>query len=90
MLDRTIGPRHACAEEIWLDPNESCLAQRFRNALYVNVGPAMIGTMVVADRIFNFARVMKTDLLKNLSKRRDIIAERILKSTPTSVLAGVV
>jgi len=44
LVDRTKGPRPAWAENMRLDPEESCLAQRYRSALHANVGPAMMGS----------------------------------------------
>ena len=42
---RPYGTR-AWSEEIRLDPNESCLAQRFRRTPFSEVAPAMIGNWV--------------------------------------------
>ena len=55
MFDRTQGQRLAWVEEIRLDPEEFCLAQRFKSAPYAHVGPAMIGNIGTADRINNFS-----------------------------------
>ena len=54
-----------CAEEIRLDPNESCLAERYKSTPHANVGLAKIGTTVAADRISNFSNKDKGRSLKD-------------------------
>ena len=47
------------------DPNVSCLAQRLVATHYINVGPAMIGSMAAAERIPPFSDEDKGMLLKD-------------------------
>ena len=37
-----------------LDPDESCLAQRYRSAPHAKVGPAMMGSFPAAEKIPGF------------------------------------
>ena len=45
----------ARANDTRMDPNVSCLAQRFIGTPYSNVGPAMIGNYAAGDRITKFS-----------------------------------
>ena len=54
-----------CAHEIRLNPNESCLAQRFTSTPYSEVGPAMIGTYAATERILKFSDEEKGTSLKD-------------------------
>ena len=57
-----VGVRRA--DDTCLDPNVSCLAQRFVATPYSNVGPAMIGSIAAAERIPKFSDEEKGTLLK--------------------------
>ena len=70
-----IRPHHAGPGENWgansvrgrnrLNPNESCLVQRFRSMPYSEVGPAMIGTSAAAEKIPKFSDEEKGTSLKD-------------------------
>ena len=53
------------AGDIRPDPNVSCLAQKLVATPYSNVGPAMMGSMAVAERIPHFSDEDKETLLKD-------------------------
>ena len=53
------------ADDVWLNQDESCLAQRFKSALQPKVGPAMIGNKAAADRISSFSDEDKGKSLKD-------------------------
>jgi len=38
------------ADDLRLNPNESCLAQRYKSTPYTEVGPAMISTSAAAEK----------------------------------------
>jgi len=59
------GVPAVCAEEIWLNPNESCLVQRFESTPNSEVGPAMIGTSAAAEKIPMFSDEEKGTSLKD-------------------------
>ena len=56
LVDRTKGPKPAWVENMRLDSDESCLAQRYRSAPYANVGPAMMGSIPAAEKISDFCK----------------------------------
>jgi len=43
------------ADNLCLNPNESCLAQQYKSMPYSQVGPAMIGTSAAAERTQKFS-----------------------------------
>ena len=58
-----VGVRRA--DNTRLDPNVSCLAQRLVATPYSKVGPAMIGSIVAAERIPKFSDEEKGTSLKD-------------------------
>ena len=50
-VDRSRGKNWAWMESMRLDPNESCLAQRYNSTLYASVGPAVMGSVPAAEKI---------------------------------------
>ena len=54
MVDHTKGQKPAWAEDMQLDPDDSCLALRYKSAPYANVGPAMMGNVPAVDKITGF------------------------------------
>ena len=54
IADRTVGFTPPWAEHMTLDPDESCLAQRYKCTPHANVGPAMMGNFPAAEKIPGF------------------------------------
>ena len=55
----------AHADDTRMDPNVSCLAQRFISTPYSDVGPAMIGNWAAAEQITKFSDEDKGTSLKD-------------------------
>ena len=50
-VDRARNANPAWMENMRLNPEESCLAQRYSSAPYAGMGPAMMGSFQAAEKI---------------------------------------
>ena len=53
-VDRAKTSNSAWMENMRLNPNESCLAQRYSRVPHAGVGPAMMGSVPAAEKIPHF------------------------------------